>query len=213
MSFIQQFNNFGYLYTFQYYLYEKELDYNLINYIENNNLNSFYICFFDIIREGVHYLITTDSTNDLHELITIKEINTVNENKIIINDHQVTIYYNNYAVTISSKMTLDKIDKIINITSDEIGMYNNTYPNRWSYMHENWTFDPKTKLILWNCYLNIDTSYLYVSNLRILSLIDIKYAGLISSCHVKIENFDMNKLFPHLRKIRHGIYLYKVNKN
>jgi hypothetical protein len=215
MSLIHKFDQFGYIYTFEYYLYEKKLDYSLIDFMENNNIDYFYVCFFNIIRDNTHYLVTTDPTNDLHQLITIKVNNAQNENNIVTNDHQVTINYNEYTVIISNKMTLNKIEELVNFTQEEVLVYDKTYQNLWSAIKKNWTLDLKTKIALCLAYSYSLTHCAAVDNFRILSLSTIRFARLhahINDVNINISDFNMSKLFPHLQSITvGGTFIYSRN--
>jgi hypothetical protein len=219
MSLIQQFDRFGYIYTFEYYLYEKELDYSIIDFINNNSINYFYVCFFDIIRENTNYLVTTDPTNDLHQLITIKKNNICSENNIFTYDDQVIIYYNNYMVSISNKMKLDKIDEQVNFTLEEVATYNETYPNLWSLANKNWTLDLETKIASHYCYNIALSKSGAICNFRILSISNILKATLFKNknaiydnINAYMGNFYMNKLFPYLCTITFkGKIIYSRN--
>ena len=174
--------------------------------MENNNVDYFYVCFFDIIRDNAHYLVTTDPTNNLHQLITIKMNNMEGENSIVINDYQVIIHYNGYIIVISNKMTLDKIDELVNFTQEEVLVYDKTYANSW-FLCKNWTLNLKTLKVL-SAHPYSLCGYGYIFNFRILSL------TCISSAHLKnninsinniinnnISDFNMSKLFPYLETI------------
>jgi hypothetical protein len=205
MSLIHKFDILGYIYTFEYYLYEKKLDYSLIDFMENNNIDYFYVCFFDIIRDNTHYLVTTDPTNDLHQLITIKVNNAQNENNIATNDHQVTIHYNDYMIVTSNKMTLDKIEELVNFTQEEVFEYDKTYGNAWSMADKDWTLDLKTKTVSCKIYVHTLTDTGNIYNLRILSLSRISNALVINNINyiinINISDFNMSKLFPYLQTI------------
>jgi REP element-mobilizing transposase RayT len=98
--------------------------------MENNNIKTFRICFFDIIRDNIHYLVTTDPNNDLYELITIRYV-IDNENVIISNDHQLQIYYNNHLITTSNQMKLSEIENLLKITAKEFVLYSGIHRNVW----------------------------------------------------------------------------------
>jgi hypothetical protein len=228
MSQLKKFDELGYIYTFQYYLYEQELDYNIIDFMENNNINSFYICFFDVIRDDAHYLITTNLTDNLHELITIRKMSDVNENKIIIQDHQIIIHYDNYKVNISNKMELSEIENLVNITPNEIVTYDSTYYNHWPHGHKSWTLDLKTKTVAHKKYMFHLNGSGGIGSLRILSLATMRSATIYTSDSTSnstlfkalsfnflnestgkfftdkhnLNKFDFDKLFPYLKLLQ-----------
>jgi hypothetical protein len=117
-----QFHKVQYYYTFEYYLYEQELDYTVLDYLNNNNIKiDKLICFFDIIKNGVYYIITTDKKN-LHQVIAIAKCNN-SENSIYSNFNLVTILYNGCTFNIYNSMSLQDAENIIGITGKDIINY------------------------------------------------------------------------------------------
>jgi hypothetical protein len=97
MSIIQAFDVRKFQYTLEYYLHEQELDYSVLEHLNNNNINlGSLICFFDIIKSDTHFIVASSNTN-LHNIITISkcecEVNSISVDNSIIQ-------YNNFKFTI-----------------------------------------------------------------------------------------------------------------
>jgi hypothetical protein len=194
MLVIEKFDRFGYYYTFEYYLHEQELDYTVLDFAQNNGIElGLLVCFFDMIKHNVHYVVTTDEKNS-HKLISISKSSNVDN--LILNN---IIYYNGYKFTIYDNMSLLNIENLIGIScNDEIVR---TCVNEYN------SFESDTILRWQEFILKYRGHYFCITNLRILSV--------ITNCvHVKVDNFkndqnvelsvaklDMVKLFPNLRTV------------
>jgi hypothetical protein len=189
MSVIKKFDRIGYYYTFEYYLYEQELDYTVLDYAQNNGIElGSLVCFFDMIKDDVHYIVTTNEKNS-HKLISISKSSNVDN--LILNN---IIYYNCYKLTIFDNMSLPAIENLIRISCDDEIV--RTHVNKRNPFN-NYT------ITLWQ---NIcATGTVYINNLRILSVLtnctcaglsDLKYD---KNIELTIARLDMVKLFPNLK--------------
>jgi hypothetical protein len=189
MAITQQFNSIDFYYTFEYYLHEQELDYTVLDYAHNNGFElQSLICFFDIIRNNIHYIITTNDNNS-HQVISIAKCS--NMDNLIFNS---VIYYNGYKFTISNSMNLLDAEKLIEISNNEV---NCAYPDYYRHFNK---YSTKT----WISFNFITPHYYFVNNLRILSVLAncmrVKVYNFKNSQIVKsnIPKLDMIKLFPNL---------------
>jgi hypothetical protein len=192
MSVIKKFDRIGYYYTFEYYLYEQELDYTVLDYAQNNGIElGSLVCFFDMIKDDVHYIVTTDEKGS-HKVISISKFSSVDN--LILNN---IIYYNGYKFTISDNMSLLDIENLIKIPyNDEIIQ---------THIHKH---NPLARgTIQWwqNYALRFDTIMIF--NLRILSVITnckyVKYIHTEESQGIEsnILKLNMIKLFPNLKMV------------
>jgi hypothetical protein len=193
MSLIKQFDQVPYYYTFEYYLHEQELDYTVLDYAQNNGIElGSLICFFDIIKNDVYYIVTTNENNS-HKVISISKSSSVNN---LIMDN--IIYYNGYKFTTSDNMSLLSVENLIGISCNDIIICEH------AYMHKKF-IDNKIK---WWLEQGLKCKRICsINNLRILSIItNCEHAivhNIISSQTVKssIAKLNMTKLFPNLKKI------------
>jgi hypothetical protein len=118
MTHIKRFDRIGFYYTFENYLCKHELDHGAINYFENNNIQiGSLICFFDIIKNDIHYIVTTNK-DFVHKIISITKCNCT-DNMIYNN----TFYYNGYKFIIKNNISTEHVEETIGITQDDIKEY------------------------------------------------------------------------------------------
>jgi hypothetical protein len=192
MSVIKQFDQIAYYYTFEYYLHEQELEYTVLDFAQNSGIElGLLVCFFDIIKDNVHYVVTTDEKNS-HKLISISKSSSVDN--LILNN---IIYYNCYKFTIYDNMSLLNIENLIGISCD--GELVHTNVNKYNPFRD--------KTILWwqNNILESDTLTVY--NFRILSVLtNITYVVICNyetdqTVELSVVKLDMVKLFPNLKTV------------
>jgi hypothetical protein len=194
MSVIKQFDQIAYYYTFEYYLHEQELDYTVLDYAQNNGIEfGSLICFFDVIKDNVHYIVTTDEKKS-HKLISIFKFSSVNN--LILNN---IIYYNSYKFTIYDNMSLLDIENLIGIFCDDKIVQ--THVNKRNPFRDGINLQ-------WQDYNFKYREYtFYIRNLRILSVLtncahvecaDFKNSQAIE---LNVAKLDMVKLFPNLKTI------------
>jgi hypothetical protein len=195
MSILQKFNRIGYYYTFEYYLYEQDFDTTMIDYLKNQNVTlKQLICFFDIIKNGTCYIITTNEEN-LHKVITITkcdhDINSITDNLII--------FYNGYKFTISDEMTLRNAEICTKITGADVANYCSVYGDYFEKFKISDIVNEIHSMVL--------------TNLRILSiLIKCKHVTLYG--YHNVSKFNMSELFPNLKIIYcRNVIIYQANKN
>jgi hypothetical protein len=89
---------------FMFYHYLSKLNTNIIDYLNNNNLNLNYYCFYWHKIDNVHYILTSNTTKRSDNgcrLITIDTDNS-KENFVAVNkSHTVAIFYENISIEIS----------------------------------------------------------------------------------------------------------------
>jgi hypothetical protein len=190
MTITKRYDNINYYYTFEYYLHEQELDYTVLDFLSNNGIElGSLICFFDIIKNSVHNIITTNENNS-HTLIRIAKC-----------DHDInliscggTIFYNNYKFIISDVMDLISIEQLINITNSDVADYHSLHYNLLRLSAT------KTKE-----YLSLNLDSLILNNLRTLSIITTcekvhcSKGSKITKSY--IDKLDIKRLFPNLKII------------
>jgi hypothetical protein len=105
MTYLAKLDSKCYYFSFEFYLYEQELDSSIIDYLENNNVNDLInsVCFYNMIDADTHYLVTR--SHNEYKIITISK-SDINENII---SHNIIIY-NNYEYIISQSMQLNEIE-------------------------------------------------------------------------------------------------------
>jgi hypothetical protein len=198
-----KFDRASYYYTFEYYLYEQELDYTVLNYLDNNNINlRKLVCFFDIIKNDTHYIITTNEEN-LHKVISITKCEHI-DNFIYGN---LVVSYNGYKFTVYDNMSLAEAEKLIAIENCDIVNYDNYYYNDWSFRKIN---DCEIRISI----INKRSDFIWLNNFRILSIltgcIRVHIDTLKHYQKVDIYKFDVSKLFPNTLHIMHrGETVYK----
>jgi hypothetical protein len=188
MSITKKFDSIGYYYTFEYYLYEQELDYTILEFLDNGNginLGSL-TCFFDIIKNNVRYIITTNS-GYYHQVISIAksehDTNSISDN---------VIFYNGYIFNISDSMELKDIEVLVKITTFDVTNYENIYHNHFDKVKSTYN---KGLLFI-------------VSSLRPISIMK-QTTQIFVSTHanknhitkLNISKLDMRRLFPNLQYI------------
>jgi hypothetical protein len=97
---------------FKFYNYISKLNINLIQYLDNNNIDINYYCFFSKIIGNKHYIITSQTTKRTlngYRLITIQD--TENCNNIFEYNDSVNIIFENIFIKVTSI-----IDDISNIS-------------------------------------------------------------------------------------------------
>jgi hypothetical protein len=188
-----RFNHISYYYTLEYYFYEQNLDYTLLDYLDNNNIElGKLVCFFDVIKNGIRYIITTDEKKS-HQLITISECDHINN---LISDNLV-VYYNGCKVTISENMNLQNIENLIGVTENDIKYYATYYANNWDSVN---TINDALNYI---SELNKIYGTIYLNNLRLLSILTNCTKASIYNIITKAEilKFNIGKLFPNLTRL------------
>jgi hypothetical protein len=191
---ITKFDSIGFYFTFEYYLCEQKIDLNIISFMENNNVQYKYICFFDKVENNINYLVSSNF-NNTYKIITIShDYNSeCSENKIIINDDKTLIYYNSYKISISSNIVETEINNILNFTSKDISLqFTKGYEWHW--------FDEVPQEQIMKIY--IPRKYrLPIRNLRILSILT-QVSKVCINTKLDVSEFDMKKLFPNLKSIK-----------
>jgi hypothetical protein len=204
MSIINKFDQLSYYYTLEYYLYEQELDFTVLDYLNNNNIEiGSLICFFDIIKNNIHYIITTNEDNS-HKLITISKCD-VTDNSII---NSSIIFYNGYKFTIFNDINLVNVEALIGITDLDVNIYREL---RNEHLKDN-----KIRFEQYNILTAHNTNRVCViKSLRILSILTCctcAYLSVSMYCAITsdtIAKFNMKKLFPNLEVI-YGFQKYII---
>jgi hypothetical protein len=98
---------------FRLYEYITKLNTNLLQYLENNNIDINYYCFFSKIIDNIHYVITSQTTKrkfNGYRLVTIQDVEKGNN----ISEHggNVNIIFDN--VNIKVTLIIDDIEDISN---------------------------------------------------------------------------------------------------
>jgi hypothetical protein len=213
-SILQQYDYLNYQFTFEYYLYEKELNRQVLDFMSNNNLRTNYICFFDTIRDDKHIIITTDLKKDPengYRIIQVYFNQMFDENKVFTSQCNIIhhkISYNNMIITISNKLDILTVEELVNININDVQlklMANNKVPltkicNKVisAYVHGILFL----KYYLYDCGIfpyqlydkDLDTSNITIlsdiQNCRILSVISAKNAMFDSLCDYKCHIFN-----------------------
>jgi hypothetical protein len=182
MSILTKFISVGYYFTLEYYLREQKLDHNIINYMDNHNIKSNYVCFFDIIKGNNHFLIATN--NGEHRLITIT--NTKETDNHISTQ---TIIHNGLKLVISNPMSLMKIEKLVNLNIIDTMIYSEKYGDLF--------FSDQI-----DDFINYEIFHIY--NLRTLSVLtNCKVAHLVNDNAI-INKCNIAIIFPNLVKLYQG---------
>jgi hypothetical protein len=192
MSIIKQFDTIGFYYTFEYYLYEQELDCTILEYLQNNNVNiGSLICFFDIIKNDTRYVIATDQENSYKVISIIKS--NINDNFISGN----LIFYGGYKFNILDNINLADAETYIKITTHDVTEYKKSHFNHFSN-------DITIKNIdkLGGMYICRAVSSLRpISVLVNYGLVYVSKYGINHITESEIKKLNMDKLFPNLQGI------------
>jgi hypothetical protein len=177
MAILSKVDDENYAYTLEYYLYEQGFDPNILEFMSNNNIQTNYVCFFDIIRSNIHYLVV--KSKDCYQVISVLAV-VASDNHIVNISDNVNIYYGECKISIFPNMSLEEAEKCIGVTEDDVIQYQTKWGNH--------KYDLEALL------LEADT-------LRILSMPNLCQ---VLHCHqpIDISKFNMSKVFPVLSRIR-----------
>jgi hypothetical protein len=88
---------------FKLYNYIAKLNINLLQYLENNNINIDYYCFFSKIIDNIHYIVTSQTTKrrfNGYRLITIQDVEK--DNNIFEFNDSLDIIFENINIKVTS---------------------------------------------------------------------------------------------------------------
>jgi hypothetical protein len=160
---------------------EQDLDYTVLTFLENNGIKiGALICFFDLIKNDTHYVVTSNEEN-LHKVITISKYDH-NSNMILGDD----FYYNGYKFTISNSVTLANAEQMIKITDLDVQKYRQLH--KCMFCGEKIADYSKVK-------------HLFLSSLRTLSVLP--NCQIVELIYVweNSNKIDIPYMFPNLKKI------------
>jgi hypothetical protein len=98
---------------FRLYNYVNRLNANLLQYLDNNNIDINYYCFFSEVINEKHYIITSETTKRVlngYRLITIQDVDKDKDNRILEYNDNLDIIFENIHIKVTS--IINDIDNI-----------------------------------------------------------------------------------------------------